>query len=141
MKIGASALGAVDAHVTEGYPYEICGMLVARKGTRDVIGIRRATNANTTRPRDTYQIDPLEHRAIEKECDAEGLEIVGYYHSHPDHASYASIRDAEQAWPDYYYLIVSCMDGRVGESKVFSRATWDSREMVEEPVEVVLGSN
>jgi proteasome lid subunit RPN8/RPN11 len=137
VKISASALEAVNKHVSEGYPYEICGMLVARKGMRDVTDIRRATNANTARPRDTYQIDPLEHRAIEKECDAEGLEIVGYYHSHPDHASYASIRDAEQAWPDYYYLIVSCMDGRVSESKVFYRTTWETREMVEEPVEVV----
>ena len=137
MRISAAALEAVRAHVKEGYPYEICGMLVARKGTRDIVDIRRATNSNTTRPRDTYQIDPLEHRAIEKECDAAGLEIVGYYHSHPDHASYASIRDTEQAWPDYYYLIVSCMGGEVKEGKAFYRTSWDTREMVEEPVEVV----
>jgi proteasome lid subunit RPN8/RPN11 len=136
VKISASALGAVNAHVTEGYPYEICGMLVAKKGSRAITDTRRATNANTSRPRDTYQIDPLEHRAIEKECDAAGLEIVGYYHSHPDHASYASIRDTEQAWPDYYYLIVSCMKGRVKEGKAFTRSSWDSREMAEEPVEV-----
>jgi proteasome lid subunit RPN8/RPN11 len=136
VKISASALEAVRAHVTEGYPYEICGMLVARKGTRDITDVRRATNANTSRPHDTYQIDPLEHRAIEKECDAAGLEIVGYYHSHPDHASYASIRDTEQAWPDYYYLIVSCMKGQVKEGKAFTRSSWDSREMAEEPVEV-----
>jgi len=75
--------------------------------------------------------------AIEKECDAAGLEIVGYYHSHPDHASYASIRDTEQAWPDYSYLIVSCMGGEVKEGKAFYRTSWDIREMVEEPVEVV----
>jgi proteasome lid subunit RPN8/RPN11 len=137
VKISAVALEAVHAHVKEGYPYEICGMLVARKGTRDVVGIRRATNSNTTRPRDTYQIDPLEHRAIEKDCDAAGLEIVGYYHSHPDHASYASIRDTEQAWPDYSYLIVSCMGGEVKEGKAFSRSSWEVGEMVEEPVEVV----
>jgi proteasome lid subunit RPN8/RPN11 len=137
MKISASALEAVHAHVREGYPYEIAGMLVARKGTRDIIDTRRATNANTARPRDTYQIDPLEHRAIEKECDAAGLDIVGYYHSHPDHASYASIRDTEQAWPDYWYLIVSCMAGEVKESKAFYRTTWETREMVEEPVEVI----
>ena len=137
MKINASALEAVHAHVTEGYPYEICGMLVARKATRDITDTRRATNANTSRPRDTYQIDPLEHRAIEKECDAAGLEIVGYYHSHPDHASYASIRDTEQAWPDYYYLIVSCMKGQVKEGKAFTRSSWDIREMAEEPVVVI----
>jgi proteasome lid subunit RPN8/RPN11 len=137
VKITASALEAVHAHVAEGYPNEICGMLVAVKGSRDVTDIRRATNANTERPRDTYQIDPLEHRAIEKDCDRAGREIVGYYHSHPDHASYASIRDTEQAWPDYYYLIVSCNGGEVREGKVFSRGNWDTRQMTEEPLEVM----
>jgi proteasome lid subunit RPN8/RPN11 len=137
VRISASALAAVHAHVREGYPNEICGMLVAKKGARDITDTRRATNANTTRPRDTYQIDPLEHRAIEKECDAAGMDIVGYYHSHPDHASYASIRDTEQAWPDYYYLIVSCLQGEVKEGKAFTRSSWESREMAEEPVEVM----
>ena len=59
MKISASALEAVHKHVVEGYPYEIAGMLLAKKGTRDVIDTRRAKNADTSRPRDTYQIDPL----------------------------------------------------------------------------------
>ena len=136
MKISPAALEAVAAHVAEGYPNEICGMLVAPKGTRAVTEIRRATNANTERPRDTYQIDPREHRAIEKDCDRAGLDIVGYYHSHPDHASYASIRDTEQAWPDYYYLIVSCIGGEVKEGKVFSRSDWETRQMTEEPLEV-----
>lgn len=137
MKIDASALAEAHAHATEGYPYEICGMLVAQRGTRIVTGTKRATNANTDRPRDTYQIEPREHIRIERECDAEGLDIVGYYHSHPDHASYASIRDRESAWPGYYYLIVSVMSGTAGESKVFTRASWDTTAMPEEPVEVV----
>jgi proteasome lid subunit RPN8/RPN11 len=137
MKIAASALDETHAHAAEGYPYEICGMLVARRGTRVVTGIKRATNANTERPRDTYQIAPREHIRIERECDAEGLDIVGYYHSHPDHASYASIRDRESAWPGYYYLIVSVMNGTPGEGKAFSRSSWDTTEMLEEPVEVV----
>jgi proteasome lid subunit RPN8/RPN11 len=136
VKISPSALEAVHAHVSEGYPYEICGMLVAKKGTRSVTDIRRATNANTDRPQDTYEIDPREHRAIEKDCDRAGLDIVGYYHSHPDHASYASIRDTEQAWPDYYYLIVSCVGGEVKEAKAFTRSDWETRQMIEEPVEV-----
>jgi len=137
MKISVAAFEAIGTHVSEGYPNEICGMLVAMKGTRTVTEIRRATNANTDRPRDTYQIDPREHREIEKAVDAAGLDIVGYYHSHPDHASYASIRDTEQSWPDYYYLIVSCMGGEVKESKAFYRTSWDAREMLEDPVELL----
>jgi proteasome lid subunit RPN8/RPN11 len=137
VRISQAALDAVHAHAVEGYPREICGMLTATKGDRDVTGIRRATNADTDNPKTTYTIAPAEHRQIEKECDSAGLDIVGYYHSHPDHASYASIRDTEQAWPDYYYLIVSCMAGEVRESKVFNRAGWDDRQMREEPLELL----
>ena len=62
---------------------------------------------------------------------------MGYYHSHPDHASYASIRDTEQAWPDYYYMIVSCIAGEVKEEKVFYRTDWEARQMIAEPMEVL----
>ena len=137
MRISHSALAELQAHAAEGYPYEICGMLVAQKGTRTVTGTRRATNADTDNPKTTYLISPREHGEIENECDAAGLDIVGYYHSHPDHASYASIRDTEQAWPDYYYLVVSCMNGQVGETKVFYRTDWEAKRMVEEQLEVV----
>ena len=136
MKIAASALDEIRTHATEGYPNEICGMLVARRGSRVVTGIKRATNANTDRPRDTYLIAPREHLQIERECDAEGLDIVGYYHSHPDHESYASIRDRESAWPGYHYLIVSVIDGKPGASKVFGRSGWDTTDMPEESLEV-----
>jgi proteasome lid subunit RPN8/RPN11 len=136
VKISQAALDEVHSHAAEGYPYEICGMLVADKGTRTVSATRRATNANVDNPKTTYTIAPSEHRQIEKDCDAAGLDIVGYYHSHPDHASYASIRDSEQAWPDYYYLVVSCMNGEVRDSKVFQRASWDESQMKEESLEV-----
>jgi proteasome lid subunit RPN8/RPN11 len=137
VKITRRTLTDINAHATEGYPLEICGMLVARRGSRKVTEIRRAHNAIVDRARDTYQISIQEHKEIDKACEAAGLDIVGYYHSHPDHASYASIRDTEQAWPAAYYLIVSCMNGEVRESKVFSKPDWDSKEMIEEPLEVV----
>ena len=136
MKISQTVLAEVHAHAVQGYPYEICGMLVAKKGTRGVIDMRRATNADADNPKTTYRIAPSEHLEIEKECDAAGLDIVGYYHSHPDHDSYASIRDTEQAWPDYYYLVVSCMNGEVRDSKVFYRNSWDAKQMQEELLEV-----
>ena len=119
MKISPEALKAVNAHVAEGYPNEICGMLAAPKGTRAVTEIRRATNANTERPRDTYQIDPREHRAIEKDCDRAGLDIVGYYHSHPDHPAQASRFDTERAWAGNVYLIVSIENGKPVDANCF----------------------
>ena len=86
-----------------------------------------------------YEIAHTEHRQIEDECDEAGLEIVGYYHSHPDHGSYASIRDSERAWPDSFYLIVSCMAREIAESKVFVKPTWTDKKMVEVALDVVEG--
>jgi proteasome lid subunit RPN8/RPN11 len=137
VKISRSAFDAVKAHVVRGFPEEICGMLLAAKGSRDVTRIHEAHNITKENRQTTYEIAHTEHRQIEDECDAAGLEIVGYYHSHPDHGSYASIRDSERAWPDSFYLIVSCMAGEVAESKVFTKLTWDAQKMVEQPMQVV----
>jgi proteasome lid subunit RPN8/RPN11 len=137
MKITEAAFESVKAHVVEGFPEEICGMLVAKRGTRKVVGVRRATNALADRRVDRYQIDPKEHRAIEDECDAAALDIVGYYHSHPQHKSYASRLDTRDAWPNLYYLIVSCIDKVVQESRVFQKADWDAIDMIEEDLQVV----
>ena len=135
MKISPAAFEAVRAHVAEGYPNEICGMLVAPKGTRAVTETRRATNANTERPRDTYQIDPREHRAIEKDCDRAGLDIVGYYHSHPDHPAQASRFDTERAWAGYVYVIVSIANGQPVDANAFV-AEADGGPFRPEPLEV-----
>ena len=136
MKIARTALEAVHAHAEEGYPYEICGMLVGRKGDMVVARAVRATNDVTDRARDTYRIRPDEHRRIEREVDEAGDEILGYYHSHPDHPARASIRDTEQAWPRAYYLIVSCMQGKVADRNVFVSDDWQ-QPMKAQPIEVV----
>ena len=136
MKIARSALEAVHAHAAEGYPYEICGMLVGRKGASTVTRAVRATNDIKDRARDTYRINPDEHRRIEREVDDAGDEILGYYHSHPDHPARASIRDTEQAWPRAFYMIVSCIQGQVAETSVFMSDDWQ-QPMTQQTVEVV----
>jgi proteasome lid subunit RPN8/RPN11 len=136
VKIARAALDAIHAHAVEGYPYEICGMLVGRKGSPAVTRSVRATNAIRDRAHDTYRINPDEHRRIEREVDEAGDEILGYYHSHPDHPARASIRDTEQAWPRAYYLIVSCVRGEIAESNVFVSEDWQ-QPMKTQPLEVV----
>jgi len=137
MKIDAAAMDAIRRHSTLGYPFEICGMLVARKGTRNVIWTWPAPNATTVNPAVRYQIEPKEHERIERELDRHDLEIVGYYHSHPDHGSYASETDRLDAWPGFYYLVASCMAGVVGDVKVFVKPDWDALEMPEESLEII----
>lgn len=136
MKITPAAYEAVREHASEGFPLEICGMLLAAKGSRDVIDTHRATNVAPERQEVRYKIDHKEHRRIEDQADARGLEIVGYYHSHPNHAAYASRFDTDDAWPNAFYLIVSCIEREVKDAKVFQKLGWDSDEMIEEPLEV-----
>ncbi len=119
MKIVRAALAAVEAHAAEGYPYEVCGFLIGPLGRRRITEARRAGNLVTERARDRYEIDPRDHIRVQKECDSKGLEVVGYYHSHPDHPAQASVFDAERAWAGPLYLIVSVSRGRVAERGAF----------------------
>jgi len=135
VKISSAALEAIHKHAAEGYPYEICGMLVGPKGGGTIVRAVRATNDIRDRARDTYRINPDEHRRIEREVDAAGQEVLGYYHSHPDHPARASVRDTEQAWPRSYYLIVSCVKGEVAETNVFMSEDWQ-QPMNQLPLEV-----
>lgn len=136
MRITRQALGEVQAHAGEGYPFEICGMLIARRGSEVVTDVRRVRNTIVDRPRDRYEMDPRDQIRIQRECDAAGLEIIGYYHSHPNHPAQASVTDAERSWAGPIYLIVSCVEGRVVDERAFV-AERDGGPMRPETLEVV----
>lgn len=136
MKILQAALDEVHRHAAEGYPYEICGLLLGPSGGDRVTEARRARNTVTDRAHDRYEIDPRDQLRIQREADAAGLDVLGYYHSHPDHPARASITDAERAWAGPVYLIVSCEKGRVVDGNAFL-AVSDGGPMRPEPLEVV----
>jgi proteasome lid subunit RPN8/RPN11 len=119
MKIASRALEDIRAHGTEGYPNEICGVMVGPRGEGRVTEVRRARNIIVDRSRDRYEIDPRDHIRIQREADADGLDIVGYYHSHPDHPAQASRFDTERAWAGYVYLIVSIENGKPVDANGF----------------------
>ena len=119
MKIAQPALEDIQAHGAEGYPHEICGIMVGPRGDGLVTEVRRARNLIVERARDRYEIDPRDHIRIQKEADAMGFDIVGYYHSHPDHPAQASRFDTERAWAGYVYLIVSIQEGKAVDANCF----------------------
>ena len=119
MKITRAALDAVKAHGAEGYPHEICGVLVGPRGGRTATEAKRAGNIVVERARDRYEIDPLDHIRIQREADATGHDILGYYHSHPDHPAQASRFDTERAWAGYVYVIVSVANGVPADANAF----------------------
>jgi proteasome lid subunit RPN8/RPN11 len=122
VKIAAAALDAVKAHAADGYPHEICGFLIGARGSSRVARAVRARNMVVERARDRYEIDPRDTIRVQREADDAGEDIVGYYHSHPDHPARASVFDTERAWAGPFYLIVSCVEGKVVDANAFIAA-------------------
>src|SRR5437879_11339097 len=115
-------MDAIRSHGAEGYPHEICGIMIDPRGDSEVTAVKRARNIVVDRARDRYEIDPRDHIRIQREADAAGLDIVGYYHSHPDHPAQASRFDPERALAGYVYLIVAVHEGTAADANAFVAA-------------------
>jgi len=135
--IDEAAYAAIAAHGSEGYPYEVCGLLVgkAEGGVKRIVRAERARNLNTERAHDRYELDPMDFLRVDRSLDGTDLAIVGVYHSHPDHPARPSQTDLERAWPALSYLIVSVEKGTpvAARSWVLDEAAGQFRE---EPVRV-----
>lgn len=95
--------------VEAAYPFEGCGVMVGTADSRriSVEHIFHARNLNVERARDRFLLDPEDFMAADKAARECGLDIVGIWHSHPDHPARPSITDLEAAWEGYSYLIIS----------------------------------
>jgi proteasome lid subunit RPN8/RPN11 len=124
----------IESWVCQGYPRETCGLLLGATegGARTVEAARRARNLEVERARDRYELDPQDFLSAAHEAAGRGLEIVGVWHSHPDHPALPSETDREMAWPGWSYLIVS-----VGASGAADWRSWrfDGKTFQEEVIE------
>jgi proteasome lid subunit RPN8/RPN11 len=113
LRLPDALAGEIRRHGEAAYPAECCGALVGRvEGeVKEVLRLEPAVNRRTDDPH-RYLIAPADLLRLEREVRLEGREIVGYYHSHPDHPAAPSAYDAEHAWPWYSYLIVRIDRGR-----------------------------
>jgi proteasome lid subunit RPN8/RPN11 len=87
MKLRRSELDAMMRHAASGYPFEVCGVLVGTDAAdqRRVLEVIPVVNRETETPRVRYQIAPEDLIRIQREARERGREILGYFHSHPDH--------------------------------------------------------
>lgn len=101
--------GMLDGFVRQGYPRETCGLLLGTRSDRThlVVRVRQARNLNVARAGDRYELDPEDYLAADGEARSSGLEIIGVWHSHPDHPARPSVTDAAAAWPEWSYVIVA----------------------------------
>jgi proteasome lid subunit RPN8/RPN11 len=108
--IGEQQLEEIRAHGVRDYPYECCGLLLGQfeadgKVVKEAYPISNAREESAKRNR--FLITPEELMRGEQYARANDLEVVGFYHSHPDCPAVPSQYDLEHAWPTYSYIIVS----------------------------------
>jgi proteasome lid subunit RPN8/RPN11 len=113
LRIENKLLSNIWKHAAEEYPAECCGVLLGTRGrsSRNVMQIVRCRNVHIT-PKSRYSIAPEQLISIQRDARDLKLEIVGFYHSHPDHPAVASETDlAEANWSGCSYLIVGMERG------------------------------
>jgi proteasome lid subunit RPN8/RPN11 len=141
MKLTQQLLHQIHDHLESGYPNEACGVMLGKNGI--ITEIVCADNQRTEMPasggesgRNRYLIPHLAYRDIELDADKRGLQVMGFYHSHPDVPARPSKFDLDNAtWPGLSYLIVSVCSGKAVETN-----SWLLREdhlaFDQEPVEI-----
>jgi len=108
---------AIRAHGQETYPHECCGALVGT-GSR-VTATVALPNTTEEGPRRRFLVRPSDYRMAERRAGELGGELLGFYHSHPDHPARPSQYDLDHAWPNFAYVIVAVAAGRAGDMTVW----------------------
>jgi len=125
LKIRDEMFRRIHAHGVETYPHECCGALLGRDGdnAREVLDLLPLANRRDDSPRNRFEVTADDVRLAEKTAREKHLELIGWYHSHPDAPARPSEYDRDHAWPWYSYLIVSVAKGTAADSHV-----WELKE-------------
>jgi len=116
-----------------GYPYEICGFLFGKDGNpRVVTEVFECGNLNKLKPETRYDMDPKDYMKGEALARQKGLDVLGIFHSHPDHPDKASETDRQAAWPGFSYVIMSIQKGKYASTR--SWVLDDTSQFQEEPI-------
>ena len=100
---------AIRAHGREAYPHECCGALLGKDGI--VTSTVPLANVTEEGPRRRFRVSDKDYFAVQRAADRSGEDLIGFYHSHPDHHAVPSQYDLDHAFPSFAYVIVSVMDG------------------------------
>ncbi len=144
LKLNYSDYEALRAHGEETFPHECCGVLLGKSQPdgNHVHQIVRAGNTRTDRAHDRYNIAPEELIRVQRQARGLGLDIVGFYHSHPDHPAQWSKTDFDEAhWVGCSYVITSVESGKaaITNSFLLSGTDEENKQFIDEPVEIEVG--
>ena len=127
----ASVAIAIRRHGEETYPHECCGALVGGNGrATSVVALPNTTEEG---PRRRFLVRPSDYRLAEQRATEAGGELLGFYHSHPDHPARPSQYDLDHAWPTFAYVIVAVAEGTARDMTVWylkdDRTTFEKGEL------------
>lgn len=137
----------IREHGEATYPHECCGALLGhdaeiakaestgQETPRRVVSLLPLSNRNGDSPRNRFSLTAEDVRATEAAAREQNLEVIGWYHSHPDHPAKPSEFDRQHAWPWYSYIIVSVQRGFACEMTSW-RLTDDREEYSQERIEI-----
>ena len=121
LRIDAGVVELIEQHGRDAYPHECCGALI---GTGNIVSSGyQLPNTTEEGPRRRFLVRPTDYRAAEKQATDLGHELLGFYHSHPDHPARPSQYDLDHAWPVFAYVIIAI---EKGEPKAMT--SWRLRE-------------
>ena len=143
LKIGQKEYAALRQHGEETYPHECCGVLLGTMDgdARTVTSIVRAGNTRADSPHNRYNIDPRELVRIQRQGRERGEDIIGFYHSHPDHPAQWSQTDfAEAHWIGCSYVITSVEKGKAAVTNSFELQGTDEADKKFSHEEIELSS-
>ena len=119
LRVTQSVDAAIREHGKATYPHECCGALVGQDGrATSVVALPNTTEEG---PRRRFLVRPSDYREAERRASELGAELLGFYHSHPDHPARPSQYDLDHAWPTFAYVIVSV----TGQSAALPRRSAD----------------
>jgi proteasome lid subunit RPN8/RPN11 len=132
LKLSQSAYDTLRQHGEETYPHECCGVLLGQMdddGVRTVTTVARAGNTRTDSAHNRYNIDPKDLIRIQREGRGRGEDIIGFYHSHPDHPAQWSQTDlAEAHWFGCSYVITAVEQGKAALTNSFELTGTDEND-------------
>jgi proteasome lid subunit RPN8/RPN11 len=141
LKLNEQVYDAIRRHGEETYPHECCGVLLGQSadGVNSVEDAVRAGNTRTDSAHNRYHISPQELVKIQRQGRERGLDIVGFYHSHPDHPAQWSPTDfAEAHWLGCSYVITAVEKGAARQTNSFllQGMTEEDKSFADERIEV-----
>lgn len=141
LRLPRTAYDALRAHGEETYPQECCGVLLGRTAADgwQIESAVPAANARVESPRSQFEIAPQELVKIAQQARNRGLEIAGFYHSHPDHPAHWSAADlADAHWLGCCYVITQVVAGKAAVTHAFLLAGTGEEDKHFEPENIKL---